>query len=105
MKKFNSKKLKRIYDIITAYTMNNSGMVIDTNYLLEYCLEKEIETCLKSYVGKVDDEVLHNIFNSLKLDFNVQPVKSSKAQNRLIKCNIAFTDIETFTENYSRITG
>ena len=99
MRKFNGRKLRRIYDIISTYKNYNKNMVFDVDYLLEYCIENDIQLSLKRYLGKFNDSETHNIFNSLNLNIETNSLPN-KTKNNLITYNMLYADIDTFTTNY-----
>ena len=100
MRKLNSRKLKRIHDILRSFDNENRNIVYNSDYILEYCLENDIQNCIKTTIGRFDDQLFYNIFNSLGLRIDIKEV-NKKQSKKLIKYDLNYSDIETFSNNYN----
>ena len=100
MKRLNARRLKKIHDLLTNYDQENKNLIYNTDYILEYCFETDIQNSIKTVFGRFDDQHFYNIFNSLDLKVNIKEV-NIKRNNKLIKYNLNYSDIKTFNNNYN----
>ena len=100
MRKLSSRKLRIIHDLLTNYDRENNSLIYNSDYILEYSMENDIQNCIKSTFGRFDDKLFYNIFNSLDLKIDINQI-NSKRSKRLIKYNLKYSDIETFSNNYN----